>query len=55
MDELVKWNNISNFAIHPGQRVIIGYGPSPETTKEAKELGYKKVNEVNTVNQFMNV
>ncbi len=45
MDELVEWNNISNFAIHPGQRVIIGYVPSPETTKLAKELGYKKSNE----------
>nr|WP_276552636.1 toxin C-terminal domain-containing protein [Streptococcus danieliae] len=45
MDELVEWNNISNFTIHPGQRVIIGYVPSPETTKLAKELGYKKRNE----------
>lgn len=45
MDELVEWNNISKFAIHPGQRVIIGYVPSPETTKLAKELGYKKINE----------
>ena len=45
MDELVEWNNISNFAIHPGQRVIIGYVPSPEATKLAKELGYKKENE----------
>ena len=45
MDELVEWNNISNFAIHPGQRMIIGYVPSPEATKLAKELGYKKENE----------
>ncbi|MBG9367898.1 LysM peptidoglycan-binding domain-containing protein [Streptococcus sp. NLN64] len=45
MDELVEWNNISNFAIHPGQRVIIGYVPSPETTKLAKELGYRKIKE----------
>ncbi len=41
MDELVKWNNISNFAIHPGQRVITGRKPTnAEARAQAKKLGY---------------
>ena len=41
MDELVKWNNISNFAIHPRQRVITGRKPTnAEARAQAKKLGY---------------
>lgn len=41
MDELVEWNNISNFAIHPGQRVITGRKPTnAEARAQAKKLGY---------------
>lgn len=43
MDELVKWNNISNFAIHPGQRVITGHKPTnAEARKQADKLGYSE-------------
>lgn len=46
MDDLVKWNNITNNTIHPGQVIIGSVISNPEATKIAKELGYRKTKEI---------
>ncbi|MDO6299539.1 LysM peptidoglycan-binding domain-containing protein, partial [Enterococcus gallinarum] len=45
MDDLVKWNRIKNYTIHPGQNLIINNITNKEAQKKAEELGYIKTNE----------
>lgn len=45
MDELIKWNNIKNYTIHPGQKIIVENITNKEAQKAAEDLGYQKTNE----------